>query len=418
MSEKDFATTGSESYELKKPNQEQGDHVVLNIQDDESEGVILDDRHKGKIHPTGGFKGIYESVNRFLLQNTKIKIKDKSTFFHLLSVMVNSGIPMIKSLSSLGVQMEKVPRLQMIIEKISVDVSSGASLSEALSMNPDVFSEAEVGMIQSGEASGQLSSVLENLATDLEKEYSIRSKVKSAMIYPVVVILLLFAVVTAMMIFVIPQLKSLFESNAGVELPMITKIVVSLSDFMVEKKRIMGVSVLGIALFFVMFKKTEIGRYLFDKFKINVPIFGELFRKSYLSHFARSLSNLLSSGLSVIRTLEVTANSVGNEVYRRRLLLSSEDVKQGIPIAESLSESPLFPPMLINMLEVGESTAQVDEIAAKIAKFYEDEVDTAVAGISKIIEPVILIVIGLAVSAVVAAIMLPIMRLTDLAGVI
>jgi len=127
---------------------------------------------------------------------------------------------------------------------------------------------------------------------------------------------------------------------------------------------------------------------------------------------------LLSSGLSVIRTLEVTANSVGNEVYRRRLLLSSEDVKQGIPIAESLSESPLFPPMLINMLEVGESTAQVDEIAAKIAKFYEDEVDTAVAGISKIIEPVILIVIGLAVSAVVAAIMLPIMRLTDLAGVI
>jgi len=417
MSDKNFATTGSESYNLKK-SQQKGERVVLNIQDEESEGIVLDDRRKGKTHSTSGIKGIYASINSFLVQNTKIKIKDKATFFHLLSVMVNSGIPLIKSLNSLASQMEKVPRLQMIIEDISTNVSSGASLSEAFSMSADVFSEAEIGMTQAGEASGQLSSVLENLSVDLEKEHYIRSKVKSAMIYPTVVFLLLIAVVSAMMIFVIPQLKGLFESNANAELPLITKIVVAISDFLINQKLLLGLSILGIILFFTIFKRTDIGKYLIDKIKISIPIFGELFIKSYLSHFTRSLSNLLSSGLSVVKTLEVTANSIGNEVYRKRLLISVEDVKQGIPIAESLSESPLFPPMLINMLEVGEATAQVDEIAAKIAKFYEEEVDTAVAGISKIIEPVILIVIGLSVGAVVAAIMLPIMRLTDLAGVI
>ena len=417
MADENFATTGSESYDLKK-SQQKGERVVLNIQDEESEGIVLDDRRKGKTHSTSGIKGIYASINSFLVQNTKIKIKDKATFFHLLSVMVNSGIPLIKSLNSLASQMEKVPRLQMIIEDISTNVSSGASLSEAFSMSADVFSEAEIGMTQAGEASGQLSSVLENLSVDLEKEHYIRSKVKSAMIYPTVVFLLLIAVVSAMMIFVIPQLKGLFESNANAELPLITKIVVAISDFLINQKLLLGLSILGIILFFTIFKRTDIGKYLIDKIKISIPIFGELFIKSYLSHFTRSLSNLLSSGLSVVKTLEVTANSIGNEVYRKRLLISVEDVKQGIPIAESLSESPLFPPMLINMLEVGEATAQVDEIAAKIAKFYEEEVDTAVAGISKIIEPIILIVIGLSVGAVVAAIMLPIMRLTDLAGVI
>ncbi len=331
--------------------------------------------------------------------------------------MINSGIPLIKALNSLVAQLEKNPRMQLIVEGISQDVSSGASLSESLLMNPDVFSEAEVGMVQSGEASGRLNSVMENLANDLEKAHMIKAKVKSAMIYPVVVFVLLIAVVAAMMIFVIPKLKSLFESN-NAELPLITRIVVGLSDFMVEQKFTFAVSVLGLVLFLMILKKTDVGKYMIDKFKITVPLFGSLFKKAYLSHFARSLSNLLDSNISIVKTVEITANSVGNEVYRKSLLLSAEDIKQGIPLAESLSENPLFPPMLINMIEVGEETAQLDEISAKVAKFYEDEVDTAVAGISKIIEPVILIVIGLTVGAVVAAIMLPIMQLSNVAGVL
>jgi type IV pilus assembly protein PilC len=329
--------------------------------------------------------------------------------------MVNSGIPMVKALSSLVAQMDKNPRMQMIIQQIANDVESGASLSDALQNNSEVFNEQETGMVQSGEASGQLSEVLENLASDTEKAYSIKAKVKSAMMYPIIVVLLLIAVVAAMMIYVIPQLKSLFAANEA-QLPMITRIVVAFSDFLVAQKFMFMAGILVLIFFFLIFKKTAIGRYSIDKLKISVPIFGPLFKKAYLSRFARSLSNLLDSNISIVKAIEITANSIGNDVYKRRLMLSMEDVKQGIPLAESLTESVLFPPMLVNMIEVGEKTAQLHEISGKIATFYETEVDTAVAGISKIIEPVILIVIGLTVGAVVAAIMLPIMKLSDVSG--
>jgi len=189
-----------------------------------------------------------------------------------------------------------------------------------------------------------------------------------------------------------------------------------MSDFLMNKKLLLIVIVFAIVAGFILFKKTETGRYTLDKVKLKFPIFGALFLKAYLSRFARSLSNLLDSNVTIIDTLEITANSIGNEVFRKRLMLSVEDMKQGIPLAENLNESDLFPPMLVNMIDVGEKTAQLDEITAKVAAFYEDEVDTAVAGISKIIEPVILIVIGLSVGLIVAAIMLPIMQLSDISS--
>lgn len=411
---KDFATTDTESFEI--PGQEKDkERIVLTIQEDApTEGIVLE---KGKPQSTGNFLlDIYNDFNKWLVKHSSVNVKDKATFFHLLSVMVNAGIPMVKALRSLVNQMGKTPRLQMVLEKISDDVEAGASLSEAVSGHEDVFIEQEVGMIQSGEASGQLSSVLENLAADTEKAYTIKAKVKSALMYPVIVILLLIGVVVAMMVFVIPQLKDLFATS-GADLPLITKIVVGISDFMIEKKFVFLAGVAMLVMGFMVFKKTALGKFLIDKFKISIPIFGGLFRKSYLSRFARSFSNLLDSNISVVKAIEITGNSVGNEVYKKRLLISMEDVKQGIPIAESLTESDLFPPMLVNMMEVGEKTAQLPEITGKVADFYEQEVDTAVAGISKIIEPVILVVIGLTVGAVVAAIMLPIMKLTDVAGV-
>ena len=235
------------------------------------------------------------------------------------------------------------------------------------------------------------------------------------MTYPIVIFFLLVAVVSAMMVYVIPKLKELFASTKG-ELPLVTKIVVGLSDFMVNNGLLLIAGALGFGLFFTFFKKTDQGRYILDDIKLKIPIFGNLFKEAYLSRFARSLSNLLDSNVSIVRTLEITANSIGNEVYKRRLLMAVEDIKQGIPLAENITASPLFPPMLVNMIDVGEKTAQLDEITAKVATFYENEVDTAVAGISKIIEPVILIIIGITVGTVVAAVMLPIMKLSDLSG--
>lgn len=412
---KDFATMGTETFQIAGQNASK-DRIVLNIQEEKSSAIVLDKSGLGKGVSTGNpILDWYNKVNSYFLQHSSVKVKDKATFFHLLSVMINAGIPMVMSLKSLVAQMSTSPRLQMVVKDLAEKIEAGDSLSVSMVPYPEVFSEPEIGMVESGEASGQLSRVLENLASDAEKAYSIKSKVKSAMIYPVVIFTLLLVVVSGLMVFVIPKLKELFAAAKG-DLPLVTQIVVGLSDFMINKWPVILSVLAAIIIFFMIFKKTDLGKYTLDKVKLNIPIFGLLFKEAYLARFARSLSNLLDSNVSIVKTLEITANSIGNEVYRRRLLLAVEDIKQGIPLAENLNDTFLFPPMLVNMIDVGEKTAQLDEITAKVAIFYEDEVDTAVQGISKIIEPVILIVIGLTVGTVVAAVMLPIMKLSSLSS--
>ncbi len=407
---KGFATTGSESFDLANVK-ENKDHVVLNIQEVKAEGIVLD---KGK---KKNMKDWYEHANRFLAKFSKVRLQDKSQFFHLLSVMLNAGVPMIKALKSLAMQQEKSPKLQVIITDLAAEVEGGKSLSKAMAGHGDIFDDKEVGMVESGEVSGQLSKVMANIAKDTEKAYTIKHQVKSAMMYPIVVMCLLVAVVIGMLVFVVPQLTDLFATNEA-ELPALTKAVVATSDFLINKKLTLIGIVAAISIFLMVFKKTDAGKLAMDKFKVNVPIFGKLFRKAYLSRFARMLSNLLDSNVSIVRTLEICADSVGNEVYRRRLKLAQEDIKQGMPLAENLTESDLFPSMLVNMIDVGEKTAQLGEITEKVADFYEEEVETSVKGISKIIEPLVLIVVGLAVGLIVAAIMLPVMQLSDVAGVV
>lgn len=413
---KDFATSGTESFKLEGHGDSGDEKVVLNIEEDQAEGIVLPkDREEGFKSTGNFFFDFFRRINSYFISFSSVKPKDKANFFHLLAVMINSGIPMVKALRSLELQLGQNQKLKSVVEDIATMIESGASLSEAMLGYQKVFTDAEIGMVQSGEASGQLSKVLDNLAKDAEKAYQIKSKVKSAMSYPIVVFLLLIAVVVAMMVYVVPQLTELFEAVED-DLPLVTRVVVGLSDFMVNNGLLMFLIVLGLAVFGFFFRRTDKGRYVFDSFKLRMPLFGGLFKMAYLSRFARSLSNLTDSNVSIVKTLEITANSIGNEVYRKSLLLSAEDIKQGIPLAENMSSNPLFPPMLVNMVDVGEKTAQLDEITAKVATFYEDEVDTAVASISKIIEPVILILIGLTVGTVVAAVMIPIMQLSDIAG--
>ena len=407
QSQKDFSTMGTESYNIKTAPEEE--KIVLNIQESKPEKIIVLNKAQSASH------GFYSKFNAYLIANSKVKAQAKGVFFHLLSVMINAGIPMVKALRALSMQSGKSPRLQLIIEDLANMIEEGSSLSFAMIKYPDVFTEQEIGMVESGEASGRLAQVLEILAKDADKAYQIKSKVKSALIYPVTILLLLVAVVAVMMIYVVPKLTELF-STLGEELPLLTRVVMAISNFMVGYKYAMAVGILGLILFAMLFKKTDIGRMFFDQLKIKMPIFGQLFKKAYLARMTRSLSNMIDSAVSIVKGIEITATSIGNEVYKKRLLLSVEDLKQGIPLAENLMQSDLFPPMLVNMIEVGEKTAQLGEISDKLAIFYEGEVDTAVAGISKIIEPVTLILIGLTVGGVVGAIMLPIMRISDLAG--
>ena len=427
-----FATSGTESFKIQEatisfkdnpnipgeqalPTAQTDGKIVLNIREDRKGTALIGvKKHLGlsALLPTD----LFNRVNVFLVAHSKIKDNVKANFFHLLSVMINAGIPMVNALHALAQQEAHNPRMMLIIAELVAGVESGKSLSDAVMMYPDVFSEKDVGMIRSGEASGQLAGTLENLADDTMKAYEIKGKIKSAMMYPAVVMVLLICVFIGMMVFIIPKLTELF-TGFGAELPLLTRIVMGISDFMLNQKIALIVGTAAVIFGFMMFKKTEFGKYALDKFKLKVPLLGQLFQKAYLARFSRSLSNLLNSGLSIITTLEIVANSVGNEVYRKKLLLAAEDIKQGIPLAESLSESEFFPPMILSMMDVGEKTAQLDSILAKVATFYEEEVATSVNGLSKILEPIILVVIGLSVGLVVGAVMLPIMKMSDLASV-
>jgi type IV pilus assembly protein PilC len=318
-------------------------------------------------------------------------------------------------LKSLIGQLTPGSHLCIVVEDLLHRVEAGESLSEAMSAHGDEFSEMEVGMIESGEAAGQLNKTLENLASDIATRDDIKHKVKSALMYPVAIIFLLIAVMVVMMVFVIPKMSDLF-SRSGEDLPLVTKIVVGSSNFLIDYGYFLLAGLIILFILIKLGKKTEGGKYIWDKLKINIPVFGKLFKMTYLSRFARSISNLMGSGVPIVKTLDITSTAVGNEVYKRRIFLSTEDIKQGIPLAENLSDHKLFPPMLVNMVEVGEKTAQLDAIMAKVADYYEEDVATTVQGISKIIEPIILILIGVSVGVIVAAIMLPIMQLSNIAG--
>ena len=403
---------GKESFDISKDVENNNKKVVLNIEE-EIEGVVLDEVQTGVFSSL--MKGSLGNFNRYLISHSKVKIKEKANFFHLLSVMVNAGSPMIRALRSLENQYEDSNRMKIVTNNLASRIENGAKLSVAMQTEEDVFSEAELGMIESGEVSGQLANVLAGLAKDSEKSYIMSAKVKGAMMYPIIIFLILIAVVTGMMVYVIPQMQELFQQN-GESLPLITKIVVNVSDFIRNNGFAIGLILAILGVGFFILRKTIEGRMLIDKVKLKIPIFGDLLKKSYLARFSRSLGSLLDSNVSIIMAMEITANSVGNEVYRRDLMMAKEDMSQGIPLAENLSGKATFPAVMVNMIEVGEQTAQLDNIMKNVANLYEQEVDNAVNSLSKMLEPLILVVIGLTVGVVVAAIMLPIIELTDLAG--
>ncbi|MCA9373660.1 MAG: type II secretion system F family protein [Candidatus Gracilibacteria bacterium] len=389
--------------------------LLLDIAESRAAKILLKQRG-GDIRLTGNpIIDTFKRLNQFLIDHSKVKTKEKAIFFRLLSVMLNAGLPLVRSLNTLGVQMEKTPKLSNTLFEMGKAIEGGSSLSEAMQSYPEIFQDAEVGVVKAGEASGQLNNTLKSLANDVEKAASIAGKVKGALIYPTVILSLLVVAIFLMMILVVPQITKLF-TQTGNELPLPTRILIFMSEFSVQYWPVL----LGVAVLFVIgfgwYRTTRSGRFVLDWLKLHAPIFGDLFRKAALSKFARGFANLMSSGVPIIKSIEIVSHSIGNEVYKRRLVLTSEDMKRGIPMAENLSNSKLFPKMLVNMVEVGEQTAQLENVMEKVADFYDEEIDTMVNSLSKIMEPLILVVIGVTVGGLVAAIMLPIMQLTDLSG--
>lgn len=352
-------------------------------------------------------------LNEWLIDVSPVKSKDKVTFYQLLAVMVNAGIPLLKALKQLVEQADN-PKLKKILLAIVYEIENGSSLSNAMKEFEDTFSDATIGMVEAGEASGQLGSTLKHIAEQEEKSHNMKSKIKGAMIYPATIIVVLSGAFIIVMLMVVPKIAELFESK-DVELPLSTQILITTSDFLQGFWWLLIIIIIGIITGLKVYGSTEEGKYYLDYAKLKIPVFGTLIQKSSLARFTRQLSTLSASGLSIIKALKINADSVGNEIYKQEIIDTAEAVKRGVGIAKHIENNKLFPSLVTNMIAVGEETAQLANVSGKIADYYETEVDDMVKNMSSLIEPFIIVVIGVAVALLVSAIMTPIMSLSEVA---
>ncbi len=364
--------------------------------------------------------GIMDKINDYVANFTPVKSSDLVSFFRLLATMINAGISIVKGLQILEDQIENL-HFKKIIRDIVFRIESGSSFSEALAAYPKYFNDAQVGMVEMGEATGRLNQTLLQIATETEKGASLTSKIKGAMIYPVVIIFIMLGAGFVVLTFVMPKIKEMFDSLGG-QLPAMTMVLVNGSNFMIGKtlglpNALLIVIVLVALVFtFLWWKKTESGRIVWGYIVLKIPVFGKLSQKVAIARFCRSLSTLVSSGVSIIKALRITAGSVGNPIYEKRINAIAEDVKQGITMGENMKDDKLFPNMVVGMMSVAEQTAQIDTITARIADYYEEEVSDMVKSLSSLMEPIIIVVLGLSVGFLVIAVMMPILQSSDLAS--
>lgn len=365
----------------------------------------------------GGVLDWYNKVNEFVMGLSGVKLQEKVTFYQLLAVMINSGVPIIRSLYVLSDQTKNI-HFKKIIRALAQKMEEGSSFSDSMKNYPKVFDDAEIGMIASGEASGNLNDILKDIAKQKENGARIVSKVKGAMMYPAAIILIMIIALFLMLTTVVPKLSSLF-AEGGSDLPTSTRILINSSEFAQSYWYVIAFAAAAIAIGFIAFRRSKKGKYTTDLALLYLPIFGKLVRQLMIARFTRMLASLMDAGLPIVKALEINANALGNEVYKKRVMFASQDVAQGIPLGENLTNNEfLFPPMVASMILVGEQTANLSEVSNKIANYYESEVDTAVSSLSKLMEPVILVVMGGAVGFIVAAIMQPIMSLSDMSSIL
>ena len=339
----------------------------------------------------------------------QIKSREVILFTRQLAVMVSATLPIVQTLRIL---IKETPsfNFKIIISEIADEVDGGARLSTAFSRHPQVFSDFYINMIRSGETSGKLDEVLTYLADQQEKDYTLISKIKGAMIYPAFIFFGLVLVGTIMMIFVIPKLTEVLK-EAGTELPFSTRALIIISNFFSQYWWLLFLILFFAFILFRFYFKTKIGRKQFDFLKLKVPVFGTLFQKIYLVRFSQSLATLLIGGVSLIQALRIVSEVVGNTIYKNLILKTIKEVEDGNPIDTAFSQSKTVPPMFAEMISVGEKTGQMDEILAKTAKFYTLEIDNLVLNLVSALEPLIMILMGLAVGLMVAAIILPMYNL-------
>jgi type IV pilus assembly protein PilC len=336
----------------------------------------------------------------------RIKMRDIVILTRQFSTMINAGLPLVQAMTILSEQSEN-KTLAGMMRKVVFDVESGNTVADALSKHPQAFSNLYVNMVAAGEAGGILDTILMRLATFMEKNDALIRKVKGAMIYPGVIMAVAGIAITVLLIFVIPVFENLFTS-AGLALPLPTRIVMALSRFL-KTYWWMVLGVVGGSIFLLRrYHNTSNGRLKIDKLLLKVPVLGDVLRKSAVSRFTRTLGTLISSGVSILDGLEITAKTAGNRVVQDAIMESRASIAGGETIAQPLKKSGVFPPMVISMISVGEQTGGLDEMLSKIADFYDEEVDAAVSNLLSLMEPVMIVFLGVVVGGMVVSMYLPI----------
>lgn len=339
----------------------------------------------------------------------KVKPKDLVVFTRQFATMVSAGVPLLQSLTTLREQTES-EGLKKALEQITGEIEGGGQLSDALKKHPKVFSEVYINMIRAGETAGILDQILDKLATQIEKDSAIKGKLKGALIYPGVITIVAIGAVTFLMTNIIPKLATILAQN-GTELPIQTKLVLAVSGFLLHDWYfIIGFLVVAAVAFRQTVKRPG-GRMFFDKVQLKIPIFGKVIMKVNVARFARTFSSLLGAGVTVIEALEVTSGALSNHVIQKALRDSIQNIKDGQSISDSLSSTGVLPQIIIQMAAVGEETGQLDTVLNKVAEFYEAEVDTVVASISSIIEPILIVGLGSIVGVIIASVMGPLSNL-------
>jgi type IV pilus assembly protein PilC len=341
----------------------------------------------------------------------RVKLKDLAVFSRQFATMINSGLSLLRALTILGEQTGN-RRLGEVVTIVRSDVEKGTALSAAMAKHPKVFNRLYVAMVRAGEIGGFLDQVLVKVAETFEKEVALRGKIRSAMTYPVVVFAMVLLIVSAMLIFIVPTFKNLYTSLGG-ELPLPTRMLVGLSDGVRRYFLLVLLALAALAFAYRRWRATPAGRYRLDQFKLKVKVFGPLFHKSALSRFSRTLATLIRSGVPILQALDIVADTVNNGVIARAIRDVQDSVREGESLATPLTKHPTFPAMVVQMMAVGEETGALDTMLTKVADFYDQEVEAAVASLTSMIEPILIAVMGAAVGGMVVALYLPLFRIIE-----
>lgn len=340
----------------------------------------------------------------------KVTDKDIVIFTRQLATMIDAGLPLVQCLDILGQQKEN-PTMAKTVNQVRSDVESGATFADALKKHPKIFDTLYVNMVAAGEAGGILDTILQRLAAFMEKFAKIKSQIKSAMIYPSVILFVAVSVVSLLMVVVVPMLANIF-SESGQQLPLPTRIVLTVSNFMTSWKMLIIVFLaVGFFVGLKQFRKTDQGLRVTDGIMLKVPVAGSLIQRVGVAKFTRTLGTLLTSGVPILEGLLIVSRTAGNKVIEEAILATRTSVSEGKTLAEPLGKAKVFPPMVIQMIGVGEATGALDNMLNKIADFYDDEVDSAVAALTSMLEPMLMIFLGITVGFVIIAMYMPIFQM-------